>query len=81
MWSEPISVNAAAQETREAKKPKLDKSNKNKGKEKERDDGPKQTRIQREWDFRAEGGESSCTLHIVEQTSYDLDKASRNPNA
>jgi hypothetical protein len=39
------------------------------------DEGPKQTRIHREW-LNGEG-DVETRLRIIEQTSFDLDKVSR----
>ena len=70
-------------EERQVKRAKLDakdiqKSGKGKGKGKEKEDeGPKQTRIQREWTLGPKSeGEVQEMLRVVEQTSFDLDKVS-----
>ena len=82
VWSGPIEI-ARAVEERSSKRAKLDskevqKGNaKGRGKEKEKDDGPKQTRIQREWKLGTEAeDEVQDMLRIIEQTSFDLDKVS-----
>lgn len=51
-------------------KEKMEEREKSKGKGKEKDEGPKQTRIIREWETPA------GMLRIIEQTSFDLDKVS-----
>jgi len=82
VWSGPIEILGAVEE-RSVKRAKLDGkeaqkgSGKAKGKEKEKDDGPKQTRIQREWALGTEAEEEvKGMLRIIEQTSFDLDKVS-----
>jgi hypothetical protein len=72
VWSEPIEITGGTE--RQVKRAKVEENGKGKGKEK--DDGPKQTRIQREWATSREQGLEGV-LKIVEQTSYDLDKVCR----
>jgi len=81
VWSGPIEILGV--EERQVKRAKLEakdiqKSGKGKGKGKEKEDeGPKQTRIQREWTFGPKSeGEVQEMLRVVEQTSFDLDKVS-----
>jgi hypothetical protein len=72
VWSEPIEITGGTE--RQVKRAKIEENGKGKGKEK--DDRPKQTRIQREWATSPEEGLEGV-LKIVEQTSYDLDKVCR----
>lgn len=59
---------------RPAKKSKTEVGkSKGKGKAKE-DEGPKQTRIHREWSTGSGGDGPEGRLRIIEQTSFDLDK-------
>jgi hypothetical protein len=79
VWSEAMEVIGPAGNgaERPAKKSKIEEKGKGKGKgkAKEMDEGPKQTRIHREW-LNGEG-DVETRLRIIEQTSFDLDKVSR----
>lgn len=85
VWSEPINITAGQGQgqgqgqERQVKRAKMEDQKtggKGKGKEREKDDGPKQTRIQREWILEQAEGDVKDLLRVVEQTSFDLDKVS-----
>lgn len=88
VWSEPISIIAGQGQgqgqgqERQVKRAKMEDQKtggKGKGKEREKDDGPKQTRIQRDWILEQAEGDVKDLLRVVEQTSFDLDKVSFRP--